>query len=115
MFALRLDKAFVSTKVTTKSREKSAFIAEILANDWKKFPFQYVSHKAWLESLGEKATTMSAGSLNNGPRYSLKRYGIVCQAITLSGKDLDAISEHEGRELSESSIIYAISKAPEVK
>lgn len=105
-----MSESMVSMKVKSRSRGLSPFIAEIL-EAVKNSPYVYFSHKAWLESLGERAETMSAGSLNNGPRYNLRAHKLVCIAGTASGEELEAIAEAEGRELTEDDIVYSATKA----
>lgn len=116
---LRVGKVRFSEKTINRTREKSQFNSEVEKLGLKVGEFAYVSHLAWLESLGDKAKLpkeqggMSKGSLNNGPRYSLKRNGFDCVAVLLSGKDLKAVADSEGRELKETDIIYSITPTPE--
>lgn len=103
---LRVGNQLVSAKTITRSREKSAFVKEV-EEALQNGGFVYVSHQEWLNKVGE----VSKATEKNGPRYTLKRLGYDCKAITLSGKDLDAVADAEGRDLSEKDIIYAIAKA----
>lgn len=108
-------KQFSSAKTVSRSREKSAFNQAILDLNLQVGEFAYVSHKAWLDSLGDRAKTMSAGSINNGPRYSLKALGLKAQAVLLSGEELARVAKKEGNELTETSVIYEITKPEPVK
>ena len=117
-FNERVGKAFASNKTVGRSREKSAFNKAICDLDLKVGQYIYISHKAWLDSLvasGKKLEDMKAGSLNNGPRYSLKALGLKAQAVNLSGSDLDKVAKAENNELTESSVIYEITKLEVIK
>jgi len=108
---IRFKEQHKSAKVTSKQRGKSSFNSEVLAMNLKLGEYTYASHKYWLDSLvkdGKDLKAMSAGSLSNGPRYSLKLYKLRCQAVLLSGKELKDLAESEGRELTENDIIYSI-------
>lgn len=112
MFELRISEIHSSFKKTQRTREQSPFVVEVLAQVAKLAEGQavYVSHKAWLESLDGKAITPA--SEKNGPRYTLQRYlgKGSCIAGNLSGSDLEAQAESEGRELTEYDTIYRIAK-----
>ena len=103
---LRIDGQFVSAKTITRSREKSVFVQEV-EEALQGGGFVYVSHKAWLDRVGE----VSKATAKNGPRYTLKRLGYDVKAVTLSGEDLEQVSDSEDRVLTEQDVIYAITKA----
>lgn len=105
---LKIGNQLVSAKEITRTRSLSPFVQEVKAA-LEEAPFVYVSHKAWREQAGE----LTKASEKNGPRFTLKRHGIDCKAITLSGVDLEAVSESEGNELSETDVIYAMKKSEE--
>lgn len=102
---MKLEQALASAKTITRSREKSAFITEVI-EALKSGGYVYVSHKTWLKSLGDKQITQA--SQKNGPRYTLKTYGVDCKAVVLSGEDLEQVADSEGIELNESDIVYAM-------
>jgi len=93
-------------------RGNSSFVKEVLALNMTFGDYAYVSHKGWLKSFGEKAETMSKGSLNNGPRYTLKNHGFICRAITVSDEtERNGIADDDGVELDADSVIYSITLA----
>ena len=101
---LKLEQALSSAKTISRSREKTAFISGIL-KALEDGGFVYTSHKKW---LAEGGSGQSVASQKNGPRYTLKRYGVECKAILLSGDDLEQVAESDGIELNESDVIYAM-------
>jgi len=102
---LRLGKQFVSTKTIGRTREKSAFVLKLLELGLKVGEFAYVSHKQWLADGGSK---QSVASQRNGCRYSIRPHGLIAQAVTLSGAELEAVADSENRELLETDAIYEI-------
>lgn len=101
----RTDKILSSTKQVKRTREVSPFVAEVLSLGLEKGGYAYVSHKEWLEKVGKELTPASE---KNGPRYSLKRHGIDCKAVSLSGDDLKLVAKQENRELTDKDTIYVM-------
>ena len=104
----------VSFKRSARTREASPFIAEIVLA-CQSGEYVFFSHKAWLNSIGSKISSMTKGSLNNGPRYTLARHlgKGSCVAGNLEGEELAQVAEAEGLELVETDIIYSCHKVDE--
>ena len=99
----------VSFKKTSRTRDKGVFSSAIEALKLAVGEFAFVSHKEWRASVDKEITVASD---KNGPRYTLKRLGYDCVAGNLSGLDLEAVAEAEGRDLSDTDIIYSITPTP---
>ena len=108
MSVLRLRDNLASAKTITRSREKTAFVKEVL-EALEDGGFAYISHKSWLAGVNAGRTSpISSASSKNGPRYALKPYGVDCKAILLSGDDLEQVAENDCVELAENDVVYAM-------
>lgn len=102
---LRIDEQLASAKTVGRTRSVSPFVATIKSLGLENGGFAYVSHKEWLDTAGQEQT---AASQKNGPRYTLRRHGFDCRPVLLEGNDLAQVAEAEGRELTDSDVVYAI-------
>lgn len=75
---------------------------------------QFVSHKKWfaLASAGRIAP-LSAGSVKNGPIYSLRNRYLTSERVNLLGDSLEWLAKSEGVDLTENDIVYRISPMTE--